>query len=68
MFVLPITCSYLHAYRLRRSQKYLIYGTDALGRRLGVASCLAMVCRHGTVSVDMLIHPAVLISVLLCVL
>ena len=25
-------------------------GTDALGRRLGDASCLAMMCRHGTVS------------------
>ena len=68
MFVLPITCSYLHAYRLRRSQMNLIYGTDALGRRLGVASCLAMMCRHGTVSVDMLILLVVLISVLLCLL
>ena len=68
MFVLPITCSYLHAHRLRQSQKYLIYGTVALGRRLGVASCLAMMCRHGTVSVDMLILLVVLISVLLCVL
>ena len=43
-------------------------GTDALGRRLGDASCLAMMCRHGTVSMDVLIHLAVLISVLFCLL